>query len=122
MFEIKIFDHLKDYTIRDYFPIFIIVTGYMLFRPYIMKIGGELQKREHRKAGMESRDAAVKKALSLEEVDEQYQEETSKSVWGRNARRRQKNVMKQIEKRFARQEEMDANYESDKEIDEFLTE
>ncbi|KAK7208079.1 protein trafficking Pga2 [Myxozyma melibiosi] len=120
--EIKIFDHLKDYTIKDYYPIFIIVTGYMLFRPYLMKIGAELQKREHRKAGAETREAAVKKALSLEDVDEQFEEETVKNVWGRNARKRQKNVMKQIEKRYERQAEIEANYESDEEIAEFLAE
>ncbi|KAK9459001.1 protein trafficking Pga2 [Lipomyces oligophaga] len=120
--HIAIFDRLKDYTLKDYYPLFIIVTGYMLFRPYLMKLGGELQKREHRKASQESAIAAAKAAVEPPKSDEQFITETESRSWGRNARRRQKERIKEIEKSFARKKEMETEYESDKEIEEFLTE
>ncbi|KAK9326154.1 hypothetical protein V1517DRAFT_69054 [Lipomyces orientalis] len=119
---IKLFDNLKDYTLKDYFPIFIVITGYILFRPYLMKLGGELQKREHRKANERARAEAAAQALAPPAPDEQFAEESTQSVWGRNARRRQKERIKEIEKAYRRKAEMETEEESDKEIEDLLTE
>jgi hypothetical protein len=119
---IKIFDNLKDYTLKDYFPMFIVVAGYLLFRPYLMKLGGELQKREHRKVNERARAEAAAKVMAPPPPDEQFNEESTQSVWGRNARRRQKERIKEIEKPYRRKAEMEAEDESDKEIEDLLTE
>ncbi|KAK9369366.1 hypothetical protein V1509DRAFT_620566 [Lipomyces kononenkoae] len=119
---IRIFDRLSEYTLKDYFPIFIVVTAYLLFRPYLVKLGGELQKREHRKASEQAKAEAAVKALEPSQPDEQFVEESTQAVWGRNARRRQKDSIKEIEKAFRRKAEMEAEYESDKEIEDLLEE
>ncbi|KAK9450323.1 uncharacterized protein V1518DRAFT_413550 [Limtongia smithiae] len=117
---IHAFDYLKDYTIKDWYPIFIIVCGYILFRPYLVKIGAELQKRQHRKAGEEAKAELAKQALEPPKPDEVYVEEVRHEVWGRNARRKQKERIKEIEKAFKRKQEMEYVGESDEEIEEFL--
>ncbi|KAK9236048.1 hypothetical protein V1525DRAFT_408135 [Lipomyces kononenkoae] len=119
---IKLFDNLKEYTLKDFFPIFIVITGYMLFRPYLMKLGGELQKREHRKASEQAKAEAAAKAMAPPKPDDQFIEESTQSVWGRNARRRQKESIKEIEKAYRRKAEMEVEYESDKEIEDLLEE
>ncbi|KAK9457228.1 DUF1531-domain-containing protein [Dipodascopsis uninucleata] len=118
---IHIFDSLKEYSIRDYYPIFIIVCGYILFRPYLIKIGAQLQKRDHRRTHEAEKQKLAAEALNAQpKVDEQYVEETNNEVWGRNARLRQKVAIKKIEQALERKSEMEKEDESDKEIEEFL--
>ncbi|KAK9465705.1 protein trafficking Pga2 [Lipomyces arxii] len=116
---IHLLDGLKDYSLKDYFPIFIVVSAYILFRPYLVKIGETIQKRQYRKMSEENAKQAGIEALQPPNPDGQFIEETEASVWGRNARKRQKDKIKEIEKAFKRKQEMEGDDE-DAEIADLL--
>lgn len=118
----------------------IIVGTYMLLRPYLLKLGGKQQMKQHEREAAEAEEEAAAKAkmspnelrghkLQIpEESDESEGEEegaeakSSATEWGKKARRRQRTMIKKIldaeEKRLQELQEDD----EDKDIQEFLTE
>ncbi|KAK9470041.1 kinase-like domain-containing protein [Dipodascopsis tothii] len=114
----------EKYSMKDYFLIFIIVSGYLLFRPQLVKLGGTLQKRGLRQ--MEARDkkaaeeAAARAASQPEPDNDTFVAESSKQSWGRHARRRQTDSIKKLERALERKAEMEQEDDSDKEIEDLL--
>lgn len=117
----------------------IIVGTYMLLRPYLLKLGGKQQMKQHEKEAAEAEAEAAAKAkmspnelrghkLTLpeesddEEGDGEGQAQSSATEWGKKARKRQRTMIKKIleaeEKRLQELQEDD----EDKDIEEFLTE
>lgn len=119
----------KNLTAKDYIRLLAIVGGYCLLRPYLVKLGGRFQASDHER---ELDDTEVLSATTSPNTlrgqidvpdDSDSEEEVGGATgtnWGRNARRRQRKMIKSIveaeEKLRAEQEEAD----SDKEIEEFL--
>lgn len=120
----------------------IIVGTYMLLRPYLLKLGGKQQMKQHEKEAAEVEAEAEAKAKMSpnelrghkiqipEESDESDAEgegegeakaQSSSTEWGKKARRRQRTMIKKIleaeEKRLQDLQEDD----EDKDIQEFLT-
>lgn len=118
----------------------IIVGTYMLLRPYLLKLGGKQQMKQHEKEAAEAEAEAEAKAKMSpnelrghkvqlpEESDESDAEgeaeakgQSSSTEWGKKARRRQRTMIKKIleaeEKRLQELQEDD----EDKDIQEFLT-
>lgn len=114
----------------------IIVGTYMLLRPYLLKLGGKAQMKQHEKEAQEAEEAAKEKAKMTpnelrghkveipEDSDDEEQEgaaQTSSADWGKKARRRQRTMVKKIleaeEKRLQDLQDDD----EDKDIAEFLT-
>lgn len=118
----------------------IIVGTYMLLRPYLLKLGGKQQMKQHEKEKAEAAAEAEAKAKMSpnelrghkiqipEESDESDAEgegetkaQSTATEWGKKARRRQRTMVKKIleaeEKRLQDLQEDD----EDKDIQEFLT-
>lgn len=123
----------RNLTPKDYIRLLAIVGGYCLLRPYLVKLGGRFQASDHEREiddseVLSSGDKAIISPNLLrgqipEDSDEEEEEEGDKKgvvSWGRNARRRQRGLVRKIveaeEKRRREEEEAD----SDKEIEEFL--
>lgn len=113
----------------------MIVGAYMLLRPYLIKLGGKSQMKQHEKEAAEAEAEAKEKAkMSPNELrghkveipedsdDEEAEGEATATDWGKKARRRQRNMVKKIleaeEKRLQDLQDDD----EDKDIQEFLTE
>lgn len=125
----------------------IIVGTYMLLRPYLLKLGGKQQMKQHEKEAAEAEaEAAATAKMSPNELrghklqlpeesgdDESDADEggegaaktdkahSSATEWGKKARRRQRTMIKKIleaeEKRLQDLQDDD----EDKDIQEFLT-
>ncbi|KAI9683203.1 MAG: hypothetical protein M1829_005994 [Trizodia sp. TS-e1964] len=118
-------------TITDYIRLIVVVGGYCLLRPYLLQISGKFQANDHNREldPDEMSSAAALSPGSLrgqitvpEDSDDDLNEDgkATGASWGREARRRQRRVIKEIldaEEELLRQEQDD---EEDKDIQEFL--
>ncbi|KAI9832286.1 MAG: hypothetical protein M1819_004464 [Sarea resinae] len=121
---------VKKMTIHDYLRLVIIVGAYCLLRPYLIKLGARFQAKDHEREldpdEMSSAAAVSPNSLrgqvQLQESDDEDDEVAlgTGADWGKKARRRQRQMIKNIlaaeEKRLAEEAEAD----SDKDIEEFL--
>lgn len=126
----------------------IIVGTYMLLRPYLLKLGGKQQMKQHEKEAAEAEEEAAAKAKmspnelrghkiqipeDSEDDDDNEGEEggegrdgedkarSSATEWGKKARKRQRTMIKKIlEAEEKRLQELQDDDE-DKDIQEFLT-
>jgi hypothetical protein len=114
-------------TLKDYIRLIIIMGGYALLRPYIMKIGAKLQMRQHEKdaaTGMgEIHPNELRGKVEIPGLDEETDDEDDESApadWGRTARVRQRKFIREaLEKEEQRlREQFEA--EDDKDIAEYL--
>lgn len=134
---------LQEMSPEKWIRIVIIVGTYMLVRPYLLKLGGKTQMKQHEKEAAEAEaEAEAKAKLSPNELrghkieipedsdesdesdaegDEGKKSSASATDWGKKARRRQRTMVKKLldaeEKRLQELQEDD----EDKDIEEFLT-
>lgn len=124
---------LSNMTLEKYIRMVVIVGAYALLRPYIMKLGGKFQTREHEKEVDEGELAAAAKLSPnslrgkvqvAEDTDSEGEEEEAPKVtgadWGKKARRRQRQMVRKL---LEAEEELRREYEEDeedKDIQEFL--
>lgn len=117
-------------TVQDYLRLVVIVGGYALLRPYLIKLGARFQSKDHEReldpGEMSSTAAAAVNSLKgtvhvPEDTDSESEGEGRRGTdWGKKARRRQREMIRELldveeERRKAEQEA-----ESDKEIEQFL--
>ncbi|KAJ8123246.1 hypothetical protein ONZ43_g758 [Nemania bipapillata] len=103
-----------------------IVGAYALLRPYVIKMGAKYQEKQFEKAQQEDTTKISPNQLRGElgipedSEDDDEEAETTAADWGKKARKRQRNMIKQLldaeEKRL--QETLDE--QEDKDIEEFL--
>ncbi|KAI1180804.1 protein trafficking Pga2 [Nemania sp. FL0916] len=113
-------------TLQHWIRLVAIVGAYALLRPYIIKMGAKHQEKQFEKAQQETAEISpnqLRGELGIPEDsddEEDPQGETTAADWGKKARKRQRNMIKQLldaeEKRL--QETLDE--EEDKDIEEFF--
>lgn len=135
----KSFDGMSP---EKWIRVVIIVGTYMLLRPYLLKLGGRSQMKQHEREAAEAEEEAKRKEAAakmspnefrghkVEVPDDSDEEEdgdgaqgaqASAADWGKKARRRQRTmVRKLIEAEEKRLQELQEDDE-DKDIQEFLT-
>ncbi|KAI1827946.1 DUF1531-domain-containing protein [Xylaria intraflava] len=116
---------LTNMTAQQWIRLIAIVGAYALLRPYIIKMGAKHQEKQFEKDQQEIADISPNQLRGQLEIPEESDEddepgETTGADWGRQARQRQRRMIKQLldaeEKRL--QETLDE--EADKDIEEFL--
>ncbi|OLN82079.1 PGA2-like protein [Colletotrichum chlorophyti] len=122
---------LDGMSTEKWFRLVIIVGAYLLLRPYLLKLGGKSQMKQHEKPEDEWEGPAAKVQPNTlrgqvdipEDSDSDEADAaaaTTSTDWGKKARKRQRNVLKKMieaeEKRLAELQED----EEDKDIEEFL--
>ncbi|AEO62681.1 d91c2a8f-e57a-4b5f-89e2-91e5767f3389 [Thermothielavioides terrestris] len=120
-----------DLTLEKFIRIVIVAGGYLLLRPYLLKLGGRAQMRAHEEEAARA-DAVAKAKISPNELrgrvqipddtddEDERAAEASGPEWGKKARRRQREMIRKLldaeEQRLREsQEELE-----DKDIEEFL--
>lgn len=120
-------------TVKDWIRMVVVVGGYLLIRPYIMKLGAKMQEKTHAEESAQEVGSAElngndlrgsRRKMPIPGVDSDSDEDekgpAGAANWGRNARVRQRKfVRKQLEEHERRLKE-EAEAESDKDIEEFL--
>ncbi|KAF2460513.1 protein trafficking Pga2 [Lineolata rhizophorae] len=130
----------------DYIRLVAIVGAYLLLRPYLMKLGAKLQRRDMERQNKESSENADAVAAAAEmnpnelrrggrkaaraaeveipgvesEEDEEEGEAGPGMDWGRSARVRQRRFIREKLAEHEAKLREQAEAESDKEIEEFL--
>lgn len=122
-------------TIQDYLRLVIIIGGYALLRPYLLKLGGRFQAKDHEReldaeevssmAAVSPNSLRAQVAVPDDTDDDDDEEEqagaTGQSLdWGRAARRRQRRMLRQLLEAEERSKREQAEGDSDREIEEFL--
>ncbi|OCK79356.1 DUF1531-domain-containing protein [Lepidopterella palustris CBS 459.81] len=116
--------------LEDYIRLVVIIGGYCLLRPYIIKLGAKLQMKSHEKDSADHGEMGemnpneLRGRVAIPGVDEDSDEDDDGDAagrdWGRNARMRQRKFIREaLEREEARLREK-AEVDSDKDIDEFL--
>ncbi|KAI9873815.1 MAG: hypothetical protein M1830_010581 [Pleopsidium flavum] len=130
-FQRNVEQSVSKMTLNDYIRITILLGGYCLLRPYLLQLAGRFQAKDHDREldPDEMSSAAAVSPNSLRgqvQVPEDSEEEeegraTTGTDWGRNARRRQRQMIRRI---LEAEDKLKAEAEpdSDKEIEEFLVE
>ncbi|KAI9809763.1 MAG: hypothetical protein M1825_000196 [Sarcosagium campestre] len=129
---------VRSLTPVDYIRLVAIVGGYALLRPYLIRLGGRFQAKDHEREIVDSQgllasggegDGGSQGKAGLngqvgvpEDTDDEDDDDPAHTTnWGRTARRRQRKMIKKIleaEETKLRKEQED---EEDKDIEEFLT-
>lgn len=114
----------------------MIVGAYALLRPYLIKLGGKNQMKQHEKEAEEAEAEAKEKAkMSPNELrghkveipedsdddDEEAAAEATSTDWGKKARRRQRTMVKKILEAEQKRLQDLQDDDEDKDIQEFLT-
>ena len=112
---------------KDYIRLVVIIGGYCLLRPWLMKLGAKMQTKSHE---ADSADTGLMDPNQLrgkveipgvdEDSDEEEEGEGTAGNWGRNARVRQRKFIREALEREEQRLRDEAEAESDKEIEEFL--
>jgi hypothetical protein len=119
---------------KDYIRLVVIIGAYLLLRPYLVKAGARAQEKSHARredpvgAGSEAsmsvdtlRDG---RKVDIPGVDGESEEEneagSGEVAWGRKARVRQRNMIREKVEEHERRLREQQMTESDKEIEEFL--
>jgi hypothetical protein len=118
---------------RAWIRLVMIVGTYCLIRPYLVKLGAHLQKKQHEKDALDAgvTDADVhpnelrtgkKFAIPGVEEDSDEEEETQGNgvKWGRKARVRQRKFIRKALETEEQRLQDEAEAESDKEIEHLL--
>jgi hypothetical protein len=122
-----------ELRLKDYIRMVTIIGAYCLLRPYIIALGGRLQTKTHERDSAEGQETSAE--ISANELrgkfaipgvdesdgDDDEEEEARTGDWGRKARVRQRKFIRsklEAEEKRLREE---AEAESDKELEEFLT-
>ncbi|KAI9792934.1 MAG: hypothetical protein M1816_001256 [Peltula sp. TS41687] len=121
---------ITQFSVYQFLRMVIIVGGYMLLRPYLLQLGGRFQAKDHERGidqhDMKTSDAAVNpKSLRghivvPEDTDDEDGDEDG-PAWGRAARRRQRRMVRTILENEDRLRAEEEEADSDKDIEEFLT-
>lgn len=128
--QLRLGESFSRLSLKDYLRLVIIIGGYSLLRPYLLKLGAWFQAKDHEREldPDEVSSAAAVSSNSLRGQVEMPESSDSEEEmaggtttnWGRKARRRQRQMVRRIleaEEKLRREEE---EAESDKEIEEFL--
>ncbi|KAI1491081.1 DUF1531-domain-containing protein [Biscogniauxia mediterranea] len=118
-------------TTQQWIRLIVVVGGYMLLRPYIIKMGAnhqvkQLEKQhaeEERQAQLSPNDLRGKIRIPEDSDDEEEEgAQASAADWGKKARKRQRNMIKKMldaeEKRLQELQED----EEDKDIEKYFVE
>ncbi|KAI0967516.1 DUF1531-domain-containing protein [Xylaria arbuscula] len=119
---------ITNMTAQQWIRLVAVVGAYALLRPYIIKLGAKHQEKQFEKAQEETANISpneLRGELGIpdasDDEDEDVQGEATAADWGKTARKRQRNMIKQLldaeEQRL--QETLDE--QEDKDIEEFLT-
>lgn len=119
---------ITNMSAQQWIRLVVIVGAYALLRPYIIKLGAKHQEKQFEKAQEEVAEISPNQLrgelgipdASDDDEDDDAQAEATATDWGKKARKRQRNMIKQLldaeEKRL--QETLDE--QEDKDIEEFL--
>ncbi|KAJ4420759.1 hypothetical protein N0V85_000473 [Neurospora sp. IMI 360204] len=121
-------------TAEKWIRLIIIVGAYALLRPYVIKLGGKAQMKQHEEESAEAIRGTIspnelrgQKAMvrlpgedSDSEDDEAQNGESSAADWGKKARRRQRLVVKKLIEAEEDRLRESKEEEEDKDIEEFL--
>lgn len=120
---------------RDYIRLVVIIGGYCLLRPYLMKLGAYMQNKQHEADSRPSEDENAGAGPKLTANDlrgnksqpefkipgvDSDSEDEDKDDWGRAARVRQRKFVRQMLEIHEKKLREDAEANSDKDIEEFL--
>ena len=119
---------ITNMSAQQWIRLVVIVGAYALLRPYIIKLGAKHQEKQFEKAQEEVAEISPNQLrgelgipdASDDDEDDDAQAEATATDWGKKARKRQRNMIKQLldaeEKRL--QETLDE--QEDKDIEEFF--
>jgi hypothetical protein len=115
------------YSLQDYIRLVVIIGAYCLLRPYLIKLGGKFQAKDHeREIDLDelSSPAAVKNRRAVQAIRDQVPEDTDSEAedekgadWGRGARRRQRLMVRRLLEQAEKHKDED---EDDKDIADLL--
>ncbi|KAI0911147.1 protein trafficking Pga2 [Ustulina deusta] len=120
---------VTNMTLQQWIRLVAIVGAYALLRPYVIKLGAKHQEKQFEKAQQDVAEISpnqLRGELGIPEEsdddDDNERGEATAADWGKKARKRQRNMIKQLldaeENRL--QETLDE--QEDKDIEEFLVE
>ena len=123
----RLFEALENMSLSKWIRLVVIVGGYLLLRPYLLKLGARTQMKEHEKSDSDTK--AKTSAVDLqskvdipEDTDDEEEVPAAEAAakWGKKARRRQRTVIKKLlEAEEERLQEQQAD-DDDEDIKEFL--
>jgi hypothetical protein len=125
---------VSNLRLRDYVHLLTIIGAYLLFRPYLIKLGANLQARQHERdseqskreqnGSMDPNELRGNTKIALPGVDSDESEDDEKHIsdlgWGNKARRKQREFIRAKLEEHERRILEQTQAESDKDIEEFL--
>ncbi|KAI9754688.1 MAG: hypothetical protein M4579_004593 [Chaenotheca gracillima] len=140
-FQRNIGSTFSGLSLQGYVRLIAIVGAYCLLRPYLLKLAAKFQARDHERELDPDEMSSAKAALSPnslrgqvapqlpEDTDDEDDESDEEGLryragsgvdWGKNARRKQRRMIKQLLEADEKRRLEDEEAESDKDIEEFL--
>ncbi|KAL7267256.1 hypothetical protein RUND412_010165 [Rhizina undulata] len=107
----------RTYSLPDILRMLTILCGYILLRPYILKLSAKFQEKDHAREiepDEESSHAATSGRRRIAQDEESDDEDGGDGGWGAGLRKEQRVRRREVRRR------MEEGEESDESIEEFL--
>jgi hypothetical protein len=123
----SVINAFSQITLEKYIRLVLIVGAYALLRPYVLKLAGKQQTKEHEKdiyvkdmaSPAEKLPNSLRDQVQVPEDSDEGEEATG-ADWGKKARKRQRQMVRKIleaDEKLRKEKEGD---DEDKDIEEFL--
>ena len=122
-------------TLQDFLRLVIIVGGYAMLRPYLIKLGGRFQAKDHEREFDETEASSIAavsphslrgQVTVPDDTDDEdsdgrdHSRHSKTAEWGRQARHRQRHMIRRLLEAEERARQDEAASDSDRDIEEFL--
>ncbi|TGJ86032.1 hypothetical protein E0Z10_g2781 [Xylaria hypoxylon] len=120
---------ITNMTVQGWIRLIAIVGAYALLRPYIIKMGAKFQAKQFEKDQQEVGEISPNQLRgeigvpdASDDDDDDVRGEATGSDWGKKARKRQRNMIKQLLDAEEQRLHETFDEQEDKDIEEFLVE
>ncbi|TGZ84920.1 hypothetical protein EX30DRAFT_337371 [Ascodesmis nigricans] len=113
----------RDYTVRQVIRMVIVIFGYLLLRPLLLRMANKVQQKEHERQDRLAKEEAERELKEGKKINDEGEELIDEDVgttgWGAGARRRVK-AEEMKRKEAAEREAAEGDDGEDKELEGLL--
>jgi hypothetical protein len=110
---------LSQYGLKDWLRLIVIVCGYLILRPHLLKLAEKTQKRQHEREDQKQAEAEAKRLIDDPDKKDEDDQSSSSQPW-RWGQKAVKRALKGKGKKPKTKEQIAAEMDSDEDVADLL--
>ncbi|CAN6659584.1 processing of GAS1 and ALP protein 2 [Trichomonascus vanleenenianus] len=113
-------DSLSEYSIKDYLRIVMIICTYLIIRPYLVKVGENIQRKQYEKEGAKKSEEGEEEEPDFDKIAAESSTDSKEWSWGSGAKDRAAKQRKLAAEEIRRKEKIAQSLEEDDDVSDLL--